>query len=205
MKKITLGIIDYGIGNLKSIKNSLLALGYRVIVSKIINELESTDLIILPGVGAFKPAIQSIEKEGLDIFIKDWFYQNKPIIGICLGMQLLAESSEENGLIKGLDLIPGKVSRIDPHKTHIGWNNTRLFRNNPYVLKPDDNQNFFFNHAYAYPIDTTYTILESKFIDKNFSSVISQKKLIGFQFHPEKSQLLGKKVLKISIDNLCHA
>ena len=205
MRNIKIGIIKYGIGNLQSIKNSLLTLGYRVSASANSYDLDSSDVILLPGVGAFKPAMKSIKDQELDNFITDWFFMNKPIVGICLGMQLLAASSNENGYMKGLGLIPGNVSRIENNKTHIGWSNTKLLKNNPYFSKQDAEQDYYFNHSYAYPVDENYTVLASQYLGNEFSAVVAQKKLIGFQFHPEKSQFFGRKVLKNSIDHLCYA
>ena len=122
---IKVGIIDYGVGNLSSLSNTLSRIGCNSIISNQIMLLENCDVIILPGVGTFKYAMVSIKKYKLDFFIKE-FAQNLKVIGICLGMQLFAESSTEGGKNKGLGLIKGEVIKIKNNSSHIGWNNISL-------------------------------------------------------------------------------
>ena len=202
MKK-NIGIIDYGIGNHNSLKKVLEKIGFNAKISKSQGVLSNSDLILLPGVGAFSPAMQAINEKGLNKFIVDWHFYSKPIIGICLGMQLLAKTSSENGFYNGLGLIKSNVKRLNNEGTHIGWNNIKLNKNhknfNDFVEIKSD---FFFNHSYAIPCMDNSTLFETKFQGCSFSSLIFEKKLIGIQFHPEKSQLIGNRFLKKCIDTL---
>ena len=121
-KKIKIGIIDYDLGNQDSLYYFLKSLRYKVFISKDPKLLSEQDLIILPGVGAFPKAMESLEKSGIDKFIIEWSKSNKPLVGICLGMQLLCSCSTEFVRTKGLNLIPGDIVPIANSKWHIGWN-----------------------------------------------------------------------------------
>ena len=204
MKKISIGIVDYGIGNWKSIDRTIRKLGFKAQITHDPNLLETKDLIILPGVGAFKPAMHAINQNGLDKFIVNYASKNKPILGICLGMQLLAKSSTENGITPGLKLIPGNVKSIGIGKCHIGWNSTEKVVNDN-LLSISHNRYYYFNHSYAYENDKNYVISTSKYEDKIFPSIIKLNKIIGFQFHPEKSQISGMELLNSVIISICHA
>ena len=195
MKDIKVGIIDYGIGNQISIKRGLSLLGIKSIVSNKIDELNICNAILLPGVGAFAPSMKLLKEKSLDIFIQKKAKQNFPIIGICLGMQLLFEKSYENGEHDGLGILPGIVECLSKEKLfHIGWNNLKILKKNNFLK--NENHYYYFNHSYGIKEIKPYTISTSHFNNIEFSSVIKKDKIIGIQFHPEKSQENGKKLFK---------
>ena len=200
--KIKIGIVDYSIGNWGSISNSLIKLGFKTTISQNPNLLEESDLLLLPGVGAFRPAIESILDKGLDKLIYKMAYKNKPIIGICLGMQLLGRSSLENTFTKGLNLIPEDVVPLKSNTCHIGWNSINLVKSDQ-LLDNSNNLDFYFNHSYAFSSNLDYSICETKFNDQKFTSIIRKENILGLQFHPEKSQTTGLNFLKELIFNLC--
>ena len=199
MKK-SIGIIDYGSGNLNSIHNSFRKLGCRCKVSTVPEVLESSDYLILPGVGAFKPAITSIREKGLDEIILNHVKKGKPILGICLGMQLLGISSSENGYSKGLGLIKSEVTSIGNKSWHIGWNSIKLIKEDKLFLS-SNLKNYYFNHSFAFK-DTCENVLCTSVINKKrFASVIRSNNIIGVQFHPEKSQDSGHLLLSSIIQH----
>ena len=201
--KLKVGIIDYGIGNWNSIRCTLRKLKFKVEISNDPNALENKDLIILPGVGAFKPAMHAINQDGLDKFIISYALKKKPILGICLGMQLLANSSTENGSTSGLKLIPGNVKSIGVDNCHIGWNSINKVKNDD-LFSLTCNELFYFNHSYAFENNKKYVVTTTKFKDKIFPSIVRLNNIIGLQFHPEKSQISGRKLLNSVINSTCY-
>ena len=201
--KLKIGIVDYNIGNWGSIKNSLSKLGFRTVISQDYYELSESDLLILPGVGAYKPAIEAIFERGLDKIIYEMANKNKPLIGICLGMQLLGRSSLENTYTKGLNLIPEDVIPIELNSCHIGWNKVKLIKELDPLLSKSDGMDFYFNHSFGFRSNLDFSICETNFKNKKFTSIIRKENIIGLQFHPEKSQKNGLNFLKELILNLC--
>ena len=200
--KLRIGIVDYSIGNWGSIKNALYKIGFNPIVSQNSHQLRESDLLILPGVGAFPPAIKAIKERGLDKFLCEMAVINKPIIGICLGMQLLGRSSSENQFIKGLNLIPEDVIPLGSNLCHIGWNSIKVVKQNSFINKYND-FDFYFNHSYGFSSNLNYSICETQYKQKRITSVIQKGKIVGLQFHPEKSQIQGMKFLQGLIYDLC--
>lgn len=198
-KKIRIGIIDYDLGNQDSLYYFLKSLRYNVIISKDPELLSNLDLIILPGVGAFPKAMESLEKSGMDKFIINWSKSNKPLVGICLGMQLLCSKSNEFIETKGLNLIPGEIIPIYKNKWHIGWNNISFLNSTIKNILDDDE--FYFNHSYKYFGSDKYVVAKTMF-DNHFPSIIKKSKTIGIQFHPEKSQFSGKKIIHAIFNTL---
>ena len=196
-----IGIINYGVGNLQSVKNSL---DFLSIPNKIItkpDEIRACDKIILPGVGAFGAAMEKLNNLGFAEEIKKFASQNKPILGICLGMQLLFDESYEYGHHKGLGLIKGKVLPFNEKvKTLpiplIGWNNINKENNSPLLKNIENNSSFYFVHSfYCEPEDQAVSVASADY-GINFSAVIHKKNIFGCQFHPEKSQAIGLQILK---------
>lgn len=196
-----IGIINYGMGNLRSVKNSLDYLG---IANAFINrprEVNDCDKIILPGVGAFGPAMEKLNKLGFTQKIKEFARQQKPILGICLGMQLLLETSEEHGFHQGLGLIAGRVRPFsekikDLPIPHVGWNNICKEKASPLLENIENNSCFYFVHSfYCQPADKS-TVVASTDYGLKFTAVFSEGKIFGCQFHPEKSQTCGLALLK---------
>ena len=192
---LKIGLIDYGLGNWSSIAKCFKNLGCKTIISNDLEILEQTNIILLPGVGAFKPAMQSIKLRNIDTFLKDMAKINKPIVGICLGMQLLGQSSEENGESKGIGLIPARVINLFKGNCHIGWND---------VISKNHNikNQYYFNHSYGYKVSPEFSIGTSSFENVLFTSILKYKNIIGCQFHPEKSQTNGTKLLNYILKDL---
>jgi imidazole glycerol-phosphate synthase subunit HisH len=190
----TIGVVDYGIGNHASVIHSFRDLDYRVRVSHDPTVLDAASVIVLPGVGAFPPAMAALYEHRLVAYLQEVARQGRPIIGLCLGAQLLTTGSHENGYTPGLDLIPGQVVALGTRHWHIGWNSMECVKQHP-VLQQSDGDSFYFNHAYCYdgPKEFQAGITRGH---REFASVIHRGSVWGLQFHPEKSQLSGSKLLR---------
>ncbi len=190
-----IGIIHYGMGNIGSVTNAFSYLGIPSIASGEIHELSTCDKLVLPGVGAFQPAMKILNNKGLDTFIQNWAKDGKALLGICLGMQLLLSQSEENGITKGLGIIPGNVKRIQNgvRKIHIGWNKViPVFQNN--IIS--ESGFAYFVHSFAcQPKDKSHIVAETNY-GESFASAIQKNSIVGAQFHPEKSQKFGLDILR---------
>lgn len=198
---IKIGVIDYGVGNVNSLNKSFKSIGFRSVKSDNAEVLEQSDVIVLPGVGSFAYAMDKLKKSKLDKFIVRESKKNKPIIGICLGMQLLTNSSEENGNHKGLGIIPGKIKQLKNSDFHIGWNNIEVSKELSFINK-FNNHEFFFNHGFAYEGNDANILSKTSYGESSFASAIMKKNTVGFQFHPEKSQKAGLQILKSTINFL---
>jgi imidazole glycerol-phosphate synthase subunit HisH len=198
---IKIGIIDYGVGNVNSLNKSFKSIGLRSIKSDNTEVLEQSDVMVLPGVGSFSYAMDKLKKSKLDKFIIRQSKKNKPIIGICLGMQLLTNSSEENGKHNGLGIIPGKIKQLKNYDFHIGWNNIDVTQRLPFIQK-FNNHEFFFNHGFAYDGNDLNILSKTSYGSSSFAAAIMKKNTVGFQFHPEKSQKAGLQILKSTINYL---
>ncbi len=198
-----ISIIDYGMGNIYSIKCALKEVGLKSILTNSSNEIKKTQAIILPGVGAFPEAMQRLKKSKIIDVIEDFHYKNKLIIGICLGMQLFFEKSSEISKSSGLSLIKGRVEKFKQNKKsmHVGWSQIELAKSNnskKTSLKNDLNKkSMYFIHSYhCVPDDKNLITSNSVFGNKKFVSSLRTKNIIAFQFHPEKSGINGIKVYK---------
>ena len=205
MSYVTVGIVDYGMGNHASVIHSLRELGFRVRVSVSAEAevLDDTDVLVLPGVGAFSSAMQALHQRGLVGYLQQQAREHRPIIGICLGMQLLTSASCEHQYTAGLDLIPGEVIALTGAKWHIGWNTLECVEPDS-LLQGSDGQAFYFNHSFCYQGPSEYQIAISR-NPEPIASVIRRGNVVGIQFHPEKSQEAGRVLLKNLISGLAHA
>lgn len=189
-------IIDYGLGNLASVANALARLGIPYTISSKVADLRAASALILPGVGAAGFGMQNLIERGLAAEIKTQLAKGKPVLGICLGMQLLFSTSEE-GNVRCLDLIPGQVKKFETtlKVPQIGWNQVSTV--NSRLLTGITNQSFFyFVHSYyCQPADTT-TIAGTTEYDQTFCSVVEANNIYGVQFHPEKSGEAGLQLLR---------
>lgn len=191
-----IGIIDYGMGNLRSVEKALEFLGYQAFVSCDLESLKKADKLILPGVGAFKDAIKTLEDTGLAAFIKYWTAENKPLLGICLGMQLLFESSEEYGVHQGLGILEGNIKRLPKGEKipHMGWNSLNVKKEAPLFCGLPDTPYVYFVHSYY--LQTEADIVSATCVYGQEISVAAQKgNIYALQFHPEKSGEIGLKIL----------
>lgn len=197
-----IAMVDYHMGNLASVKNAFDLLGEHVIIESDPEKLKNYDRIILPGVGAFGDAMKHLKKQGMDEAIKEFAQSGKYLLGICLGMQLLFESSEEFGLTEGLGLIKGRVVAFDSSRFHVplkvphmGWN--RMFTSShPLFGGLDEAHYLYFVHSYhALCSDNVDSIGESIY-GYRFTSAVAHGNVIGIQPHPEKSHQNGLSILK---------
>jgi glutamine amidotransferase len=209
MKKVS--VINYGMGNIFSIVSACKKAGLDVRVTNDRDEILSSNAIILPGVGSFNSAMNKIKDLKLDLIISEFHKSNRPIIGICLGMQLLFNESDERGKTKGLGLIEGRVSSIDnkllngnKEFLNIGWNSIDIKIKNSLLNQIKNNSKFYFVHSFlCEPKNTKIVSSLSQIEGYNFCSSIKFENIEGFQFHPEKSSDNGvlvyselKKILK---------
>lgn len=204
MKKLVIGLLDYGVGNHASLYQTLNRIGFRPFVSSEPSRLKASDLVLLPGVGAFPLAMQALRSKGLDMFLQDEAASGKPILGICLGMQLMGRSSSEGGFTAGLDLIPGDVEPLGEGCWHIGWNSLTDVRSDPLFMTSHE-QEFYFNHSYVIKVVEELTTCVSRIGESNFVSAVRSNNIVGVQFHPEKSQRAGQEFLYTAIHGLCDA
>jgi len=192
-----IGIIKYQAGNLASVSNALDRLGAVYVISDDPAELEKADGIIFPGVGHAAAAMDDLRSRDLDIWLRN---TKKPVLGICLGMQLLYESSEE-GDCKTLGIIPGRLKKFDASKAkvpHMGWNQFQPLKEH-YLIKGIDNKQFlYYVHGYYAPTNE-YTLASCKYI-KDFAAVVAKDNFMGVQFHPEKSGHVGSHLLQNFLD-----
>ncbi len=201
MKK-AITIIDYGMGNLGSIINMFKKLRIDARVSSEKSEIMDSDKLLLPGVGAFDAAMKRIHEQGLkDILDRKILDEKVPILGICLGMQLLTESSEE-GVCNGLGWIPGRTLRFSFSEgsslkvPHMGWNYVALVNPSPLVSQLPDAPRFYFVHSYYVKVkDPNHSVMKTHY-GLDFDSVIQKDNIFGAQFHPEKSHKFGMKILE---------
>jgi imidazole glycerol-phosphate synthase subunit HisH len=196
----SLVIVDYGMGNLRSVANALkfLKVGYEV--SSEIEKIEKADAYLLPGVGSFSKAIANLNATGVsETLTHQVTKEKKPIMGICLGMQLMANDSEEGGSHKGLNWIDGKVRKINSSKKcelpHVGWNNVKYTKQEPYFDRIDNSSDFYFDHSYQFECNSKYVLATCDYgID--IVAAVNFENIFAVQFHPEKSQSNGLKLIR---------
>ena len=194
-------IIDYNMGNLASVYNACKLIGVDADIVSEPLKVKDYDRVILPGVGAYKDAMEHLEKQGMKQAVLDFANSGKPIIGICLGMQLLFDSSEEFGDTQGLGLIPGKVVAFDKSKMdmsehkvpHVGWN--KVFNKPSKLFKDLENPYLYFVHSFHVVTDDKYVIGTTHY-GYDFVSSVQKDNIYGFQPHPEKSHDNGIQILK---------
>ncbi len=193
-----IGIIDYGVGNLFSLKSSFEAIGQEVFVSGEAAELAKADRLILPGVGAFGDAAEKRRQSGLDAFVRQAAAKGTPLMGICLGMQLLFEESHEYGCHKGLGLLKGKVVPMQPEGLkipHIGWNGLHKTKSSPLLSGVKEGDFVYFVHSFHAQgcEDSLVAVTE---YGMTVTAAVQKGNVMGCQFHPEKSGQVGLAILK---------
>ena len=203
MKKIT--IIDYGSGNVLSAQKSFVKIANenniisKVIISNNVNDIKDSTHIVLPGQGAFSTCMTGLKniKGLIDELYNHAINKKKPFLGICVGMQMLANKSEEKGLHQGLGWIEGKIKKLpdtDLKMPHMGWNIVKpITHNNNLIKKPDD---YYFVHSYYFECAQKENILAETQYGINFSSIVAKENIYGVQFHPEKSSSQGLNLIK---------
>ena len=206
MRRRTVAIVDYGVGNVASLALALESLNYKTRLSSSIPVLSEADVTILPGVGAFPAAMDALHARDLVGYLLETAHAGKPMVGICLGMQLLGDSSTELRQSSGLGLIPGRVRPLSGLRWHIGWNSIEAIGDDP-LMRPSDGQALYFNHSYVLQAPPAYQIAVARIGDTIAPLTIGVRRgnVVGLQFHPEKSQRAGNTLLKNVIEGLCRA
>lgn len=193
----TIAIIDYGMGNLHSVSKAVERLGHETVVTSDPSVILAANGAILPGVGAFGDAISSLRETGLDVTVKQYAESGKPLLGICLGMQLLFTESEEYGTHTGLDLLPGKVVHFvgDYKVPHMGWNRLKFEQSNHPLFNGLEEGHAYFVHSYHVLPERVEDLLATTDYYQQVSAIVGHDQVYGMQFHPEKSGELGMQLL----------
>ena len=195
-----IGIIDYNMGNLASVENAFKKIGASAEIVKDADKLKNYDKLIFPGVGAFGDAMQHLKETDLDKAMREFIKSGKYVLGVCLGMQLLFEKSDEFGSREGLGIMQGEVIKFDKNKMqghkipHMGWNKM-FFKRKTLLFKGLDNPYLYFVHSYHVLCDEKYVIGKT-FYGYEFVSAVNKDNVFGFQPHPEKSHNAGLKILE---------
>jgi glutamine amidotransferase len=186
------GIVDYRMGNLASVAKALEKVGTESFVSEDPEALAASDIVVLPGVGNFAAGMANLRRRGLDAFVREWAAAGRPLLGICMGMQMFLDHSEE-GDTAGLGILPGKVVRLrgDVKVPHMGWN---TLRETTGFLRAFEGRYFYFVHSYACVPAEEVTAARTSY-DESFASAVAAGSVIGVQFHPEKSSHDGLALL----------
>ncbi|HYA12264.1 MAG TPA: imidazole glycerol phosphate synthase subunit HisH [Thermodesulfovibrionales bacterium] len=193
-----IAIIDYGMGNLRSVEKGFLKVGVDARVVTTPQAVEGAQAVVLPGVGAFRDCMRNIERMSLIESVVRSIRKGKPYLGICLGLQVLFTESEEFGIYKGLDILKGKVVRfqVDLKVPHMGWNNVKILRSPPIFDGIQDDSFFYFVHSYYVVPDDNNVIAATSDYGVTFTSMVWKDNIFATQFHPEKSQETGLRILK---------
>jgi len=195
---MTVAIIDYGVGNLRSVEKAFAAMDCDAIISGDERVLSEAERLVLPGVGAFAACMKALKERGLDQLVKERATAGTPLLGVCVGMQLLFDESEEFGSTRGLGLLRGRVRRFgnDLVVPQVGWN--RIHQKQPHALFEGIAERsfcYFVHSFYCEPADESVVVGETEYAVR-YASVVAQGNICGVQFHPEKSQEVGLRMLK---------
>ena len=199
-----IAIIDYDAGNLKSVEKALQFLGQECVITRAFHEIKKADKVILPGVGSFGDAMSQLKKFELDKVIHEVAAEQKPFLGICLGLQLFFESSEETPGVEGLGLLPGKIVRI-PDKEgfkipHMGWNSIQINPASRLLKGIEEGAYVYFVHSYYLQAENKADVAATTDYVVNIHAVAEHENIFATQFHPEKSGEIGLRILKNFIE-----
>jgi imidazole glycerol-phosphate synthase subunit HisH len=199
-----IGIVDYGMGNLFSVSKALERMKTPYFISQHRDSFKEADALLVPGVGSFRDAMGALNQMGLAKMIREFASTGKPVLGICLGMQLLFEESTENGLTKGLGLLPGKVERFkgvtpdgEKYKVpHMGWNKLRFIGVSPLLDSLDEDFVYFVHSYYVKASEPDVLVAVGDYHDVAVPAIVGRGNIFGMQFHPEKSSEMGMGLLR---------
>jgi imidazole glycerol-phosphate synthase subunit HisH len=193
---VTIAILDYGMGNLHSVSRAIATVGGDAVVTRDPAEVTRADALVIPGVGAFGACMKGLSDTGLDAAARNYVATGRPVIGVCIGMQVLYDTSEEDP-VDGLGVLPGAVRKLpdDVKVPHMGWNTVRWIRPHPYVRGIPDGTHFYFVHSYAPDVvdDVTVGVAEH---GRPFSAAVVKDNVFATQFHPEKSGEAGLAIYR---------
>ncbi|GMR03282.1 MAG: imidazole glycerol phosphate synthase subunit HisH [Thermodesulfovibrionia bacterium] len=194
-----IAIVDYGMGNLRSVEKGFRKVGVNTTVTNKPEVIENADGVVLPGVGAFRDCMKELTSLKLVDAVVKAIKKNKPYLGICLGLQVLFSESEEFGRCRGLDIFRGKVMRFPANELkvpHMGWNDIKIQKNNPLLRGIKDRTYFYFVHSFYIVPENTSIISTATDYGLEFASMICKDNVFAVQFHPEKSQTTGLRILE---------
>jgi glutamine amidotransferase len=192
----TVALVDYGMGNRRSVEKALEHVGARVFRTDDHGAIRAADVVVVPGVGAFPEAMRRLNKAGLDTLIKERASEGTPVLGICLGMQLLFEHSAEHEGAAGLGLLPGDVTPLEaPKVPHIGWNEVTMERSSPLTGGLGERAAFYHVHSFVCRAADDDVVGRGEYGER-FASIVERDNVAGVQFHPEKSSRDGLRLLK---------
>ena len=196
--KPRVAIIDYGIGNLRSVEKAFAAAGCEALVSADERVLREAERLVLPGVGAFRACMSELAARGFDRLVRERVARGVPLLGVCVGMQLLFEESEEFGVTSGLGLLGGRVRRFGEEllAPQVGWNQVAQRRAHPLTEGVEDGAFFYFVHSYYCDARDVADVIGETEYGGNYASVVARGVVCGVQFHPEKSQAAGLRLLR---------
>ena len=194
-----IAIVDYGMGNIRSVHNAFERLGCTVATTSSAADIAAADALVLPGVGAFGEAVAQLDARRLVVpILRAVHDQGKPLLGVCLGMQLLADISEEHGRHRGLGLVPGEVRRLEPpdglRVPHVGWNAISIRRAEPLFASAAEGDAFYFVHSYEFKCEDAYVAATTDY-GAPVIAAVQHGEVFGVQFHPERSQSKGLALL----------
>lgn len=191
-------IIDYGVGNLRSVEKAFHAGGAEAVVTSDGRVLREADKLVLPGVGAFRACMEALNARGFDALVREHVAAGKPLLGVCVGMQMLFEESEEFGVTRGLGLLRGSVRRFPEglRVPQVGWNQVGWRGGHALAEGIEDETFFYFVHSYFCDAADEADVLGSTEYGATYASVVARSNVCGVQFHPEKSQAAGLRLLK---------
>ena len=191
-----IGVLDYGAGNTGSAINAFERIGERITLVKSAREINQVDALVITGVGSFSAAMEKIEP--MRAGISDFAASGRPVLGICLGMQVLFEKGEENKETTGLGLMKGRVEKMlfAPKLPHVGWNQVRQVRKTPLFDGMKENEWFYFIHSFACEAENAESVIGTSEYGREFVCAVGEKNVFGVQFHPEKSSSAGQKILE---------
>jgi glutamine amidotransferase len=203
MKAARVGVVDYGAGNLRSVAKALERSGLDVTITDDPKQVPSFDGVVLPGVGAFRDAVIALRESGLEDAVKQAVENDRPYLGMCFGLQLLFEEGDEHGVTEGFGLLPGRVERFpktdpagaDLRVPQIGWNQVEWSGDHPMLVHMPKKEYYYFVHSYRpVPSDASIVVGRTEY-GGTFASAVATPRLFATQFHPEKSQQAGRKLL----------
>ena len=200
---MSIGIIDYGVGNIGSLSNAVYSQGWDPILISSPENFKDISHLIIPGVGSYSSAMQMLSERKLYDLIVNFVEQGKPVLGICLGMQLLSDFGSEGGKSSGFGFIPGQALPLKKleglNLPHVGWNEVVHIKNHPILEGIKSNIDFYFVNGYFFNLDDDGVVIALTEYGQRFPSIIAKNNIVGVQFHPEKSQKNGLRML----DNFC--